>query len=280
MDEMILEARHVSYAYDDGHTPSLNDLSLSVKKGSRTVFMGANGSGKSTFFLCCNGILRPDAGQISIAGKPIVYKRKELLKLRRKVGIVFQNPDVQLLSASVYQEIAFGPLNLGLTEAEARARVEDMIARMGITPFKDRPAHALSGGQKKQVALADILVMAPDILILDEPFAALDPGHVRTLRALTDHLSDTGMTVIVATHDVDHALEWADDLILMKEGRVVAQGEPIRLLSDERVLEKADIHMPEVLKLYRKLIGKGLIDAALPAPKSFDELERYIERKA
>ncbi len=280
MDEMILEARHVSYAYDDGHTPSLNDLSLSVKKGSRTVFMGANGSGKSTFFLCCNGILRPDAGQISIAGKPIVYKRKELLKLRRKVGIVFQNPDVQLLSASVYQEIAFGPLNLGLTETEARARVEDMIARMGITPFKDRPAHALSGGQKKQVALADILVMAPDILILDEPFAALDPGHVRTLRALTDHLSDTGMTVIVATHDVDHALEWADDLILMKEGRVVAQGEPIRLLSDERVLEKADIHMPEVLKLYRKLIGKGLIDAALPAPKSFDELERYIERKA
>ena len=280
MDEMILEARHVSYAYDDGHTPSLNDVSLSVKKGSRTVFMGANGSGKSTFFLCCNGILRPDAGQISIAGKPIVYKRKELIKLRRKVGIVFQNPDVQLLSASVYQEIAFGPLNLGLTEAEARARVEDMIARMGITPFKDRPAHALSGGQKKQVALADILVMAPDILILDEPFAALDPGHVRTLRALTDHLSDTGMTVIVATHDVDHALEWADDLILMKEGRVVAQGEPIRLLSNERVLEKADIHMPEVLKLYRKLIGKGLIDAALPAPKSFDELERYIERKA
>ena len=279
MDEMILEARHVSYAYDDGHTPSLNDVSLSVKKGSRTVFMGANGSGKSTFFLCCNGILRPDAGQISIAGKPIVYKRKELLKLRRKVGIVFQNPDVQLLSASVYQEIAFGPLNLGLTETEARARVEDMIARMGIAPFKDRPAHALSGGQKKQVALADILVMAPDILILDEPFAALDPGHVRTLRALTDHLSDTGMTVIVATHDVDHALEWADELILMKEGRVVAQGEPIRLLSDERVLEKTDIHMPEVLKLYRKLVGKGLIDAALPAPKSFDELERYIERK-
>lgn len=280
MDEMILEARHVSYAYDDGHTPSLNDVSLSVKKGSRTVFMGANGSGKSTFFLCCNGILRPDAGQISIAGKPIVYKRKELLKLRRKVGIVFQNPDVQLLSASVYQEIAFGPLNLGLTETEARARVEDMIARMGIAPFKDRPAHALSGGQKKQVALADILVMAPDILILDEPFAALDPGHVRTLRALTDHLSDTGMTVIVATHDVDHALEWADDLILMKEGRVVAQGEPIRLLSDESVLEKTDIHMPEVLKLYRKLVGKGLIDATLPAPKSFDELERYIERKA
>ena len=279
MDEMILEARRVSYAYDDGHTPSLNDVSLSVKKGSRTVFMGANGSGKSTFFLCCNGILRPDAGQISIAGKPIVYKRKELLKLRRKVGIVFQNPDVQLLSASVYQEIAFGPLNLGLTETEARARVEDMIARMGIAPFKDRPAHALSGGQKKQVALADILVMAPDILILDEPFAALDPGHVRTLRALTDHLSDTGMTVIVATHDVDHALEWADELILMKEGRVVAQGEPIRLLSDERVLEKTDIHMPEVLKLYRKLVGKGLIDAALPAPKSFDELERYIERK-
>ena len=269
----------MSYAYDDGHTPSLNDVSLSVKKGSRTVFMGANGSGKSSFFLCCNGLLRPDAGQISIAGKPIVYKRKELIKLRRKVGIVFQNPDVQLLSASVYQEIAFGPLNLGLTETEARARVEDMIARMGIAPFKDRPAHALSGGQKKQVALADILVMAPDILILDEPFAALDPGHVRTLRALTDHLSDTGMTVIVATHDVDHALEWADELILMKEGRVVAQGEPIRLLSDERVLEKTDIHMPEVLNLYRKLVGTGLIDAAFPAPKSFDELERYIERK-
>ena len=147
MNDLILEARHVSYSYGSGETPSLKDLSLSIRRGRRTAVMGANGSGKSTFFLCCNGILRPDEGQIYYNGQPLSYRKKDLLSLREKVGIVFQDPDMQLFCASVYQEISFGPLNLGLPREEAAREVEAVIRRLGITPFRHRPAHALSGGQ-------------------------------------------------------------------------------------------------------------------------------------
>ena len=154
------------------------------------AFMGGNGSGKSTFFLCLNGIRRPDRGKICIDGKAIEYTRKGLLDVRGRVGIVFQEPDDQLFSASVYEEISFGILNLGADEETARREVERVIEELEITPFQDRPAHALSGGQKKQVAIADILVMHPEVMILDEPAAALDPKHTRKVQEIVERLSE------------------------------------------------------------------------------------------
>ena len=167
MNEVILKAENVFYSYDDGKTHSLNGLSLEIRRGKKIAVMGANGSGKSTFFLCCNGVYRPSEGTIYFHGKPVDYSRKGLLQLRQKVGIVFQDPDNQLFSASVFQEISFGILNLGVPEEEARKEVERIMDEMEITPYRDRPTHALSGGQKKQVSIADILIMKPEIVILD-----------------------------------------------------------------------------------------------------------------
>ena len=281
MNDLILEARHVSYSYGSGETPSLKDLSLSIRRGRRTAVMGANGSGKSTFFLCCNGILRPDEGQIYYNGQPLSYRKKDLLSLREKVGIVFQDPDMQLFCASVYQEISFGPLNLGLSREKAAREVEAVIRRLGITPFRHRPAHALSGGQKKQVALADILVMHPELLILDEPFAALDPSHVHIIRDMIRDLekdsSPSGpLTVVIATHDTDFALEWADEVILFSEGQVLAQGAPASILTDRELLARASLDLPGVIKVFESLQAAGLLEADLPAPKHLDQLTDYI----
>ena len=281
MNDCILEARHVSYSYGSGEEPSLKDLSLSIRRGRRTAVMGANGSGKSTFFLCCNGILRPDEGQIYYDGQPLSYRKRDLLSLREKVGIVFQNPDTQLFCASVYQEISFGPLNLGLSREEAAKEVEAVIRRLGITPFRHRPAHALSGGQKKQVALADILVMHPELLILDEPFAALDPSHVHIIRDMIRDLekdsSPSGpLTVVIATHDTDFALEWADEVILFSEGQVLAQGAPASVLTDRELLARASLDLPGVIKVFESLQAAGLLGADLPAPKHLDQLTDYI----
>ena len=281
MNDLILEARHVSYSYGSGETPSLKDLSLSIRRGRRTAVMGANGSGKSTFFLCCNGILRPDEGQIYYNDQPLSYRKKDLLSLREKVGIVFQDPDMQLFCASVYQEISFGPLNLGLSREKAAREVEAVIRRLGITPFRHRPAHALSGGQKKQVALADILVMHPELLILDEPFAALDPSHVHIIRDMIRDLekdsSPSGpLTVVIATHDTDFALEWADEVILFSEGQVMAQGAPASVLTDRELLARASLDLPGVIKVFESLQAAGLLGADLPAPKHLDQLTDYI----
>ena len=180
-EDIILKADNLFFSYDDEKSHSLNGLSLEIKKGHKVAFMGANGSGKSTFFLCCNGIHQPSSGTLYFKGEPVDYSRKGLLKLRSKVGIVFQDPDNQLFSASVYQEISFGILNLGVSESEAKEQVENVIDYLEITPFRHKPTHALSGGQKKQVSIADILVMHPDIIILDEPAAALDPKHTTTM---------------------------------------------------------------------------------------------------
>ena len=238
-EDWVIKAENVSYTYDGNNQKALNGLNLKIRRGAKVAFMGGNGSGKSTFFLCLNGIRRPDEGTIYIDGKPVEYTRKGLLDVRSKVGIVFQEPDDQLFSASVYEEISFGILNLGADEDTARREVERVIEELEITPFQDRPAHALSGGQKKQVAIADILVMHPEVMILDEPAAALDPKHTRKVQEIVDRLSEKGITVLMATHDIDYAYAWADEIVLMHEGKVIRQGTPARVCTDRQALEEA-----------------------------------------
>lgn len=240
--------------------------------------MGGNGSGKSTFFLCLNGIRKPDSGRICINGTPIEYTRKGLLDIRGKVGIVFQEPDNQLFSASVYEEISFGILNLGADEQTARREVEQVIRELEITPFQERPAHALSGGQKKQVAIADILVMNPEVMILDEPASALDPVHTRKVQEIVGRLTDKGITVLMATHDMDYAYSWADEIVLMHEGRVLRQGPPDEVCADLETLEEAGLEQPSVLRLYECLRCKGVISRADRLPRSTEELIGMLEK--
>jgi len=271
----ILKTENLTYVYEDG-TKALNNVNLSVEKGEKTAFLGANGSGKSTFFLCLNGILKPGQGRILFKDRPVEYSRKGLLKLRSKVGIVFQDPDNQLFSASVYQEISFGLMNLGITGQEAVKRVEAVMDAMEIQSFRHKPTHLLSGGQKKQVALADILVMEPEIIILDEPASALDPKHTGMINNILKRLPEQGITVIIATHDVDYALEWADKVVLFNNGEVIAAGKTEDIFMDKELLKQTNLVQPDVIKLYSGLCARGIIDRNLPVPKNFDILEEYI----
>ena len=277
-ENWVIEAQDVSFTYEGNEEKALDGLELKIRRGSRVAFMGGNGSGKSTFFLCLNGIRKPDSGRICIDGKPIEYTRKGLLDVRGKVGIVFQEPDNQLFSASVYEEISFGILNLGADEETARKEVDQVIGELEITPFKDRPAHALSGGQKKQVAIADILVMHPEVMILDEPAAALDPAHTRKVHQIVDRLTGKGITVLMATHDIDYAYRWADEIVLMHEGRVLRHGTPEAVCADRAALREAGLEPPSVLRLWECLQDKGMISRAEQAPRSTDELIRMLER--
>ena len=276
-EEIILKADELRFSYDDDNTHSLNGLSLVIKKGQKVAVMGANGSGKSTFFLCCTGILKPQSGKLFFHGKELTYGKKDLLDLRSKVGIVFQDPDNQLFCASVYQEISFGPLNLGISEEKVRKEVEDMIERLEITPFRHKPTHALSGGQKKQVSIADILVMHPEIIILDEPAAALDPRHTVMVNHIVNQMTKDGITVLMATHDVNYAYEWADEVILFESGKVLMQGSPRQVFSDKEILKKTNLEPPMVLEFFESLCRKGILDDSLPAPKNLRTLETYIE---
>ena len=276
-EEIILKADELRFSYDDDNTHSLNGLSLEIKKGQKVAVMGANGSGKSTFFLCCTGILKPQSGKLFFHGKELTYGKKDLLDLRSKVGIVFQDPDNQLFCASVYQEISFGPLNLGISEEKVRKEVEDMIERLEITPFRHKPTHALSGGQKKQVSIADILVMHPEIIILDEPAAALDPRHTVMVNHIVNQMTKDGITVLMATHDVNYAYEWADEVILFESGKVLMQGSPRQVFSDKEILKKTNLEPPMVLEFFESLCRKGILDDSLQAPKNLRTLETYIE---
>lgn len=276
MSTNILKIENVTYTYEDG-TNALSDVSIDIEKGQKVAFLGANGSGKSTLFLCLNGILKPKSGTIYFNNKPIDYKRKGLLNLRSKVGIVFQDPDNQLFSASVYEEISFGVMNLGIKAADAKIRVEEAIKVLDISAFRHKPTQFLSGGQKKQVTIADILVMDPDVVILDEPASALDPKHTEIVYHQIDKLQSNGITVIISTHDMNHALEWSDKIIIMNDGKVLAQGKPEEIFLDSSMLKQSNLSQPNVIKMYCSLCEKGILNKNLAVPKSMKELEQYIE---
>ena len=274
-EDWVIEAENLSYSYEENDRKALDGLSVRIGRGRKVAFMGGNGSGKSTFFLCLNGILRPDEGRVLIDGEPVSYTRKGLLDVRKKVGIVFQEPDNQLFSASVFQEISFGILNLGVDEETARREVEKVIRELEITPFQNRPAHALSGGQKKQVAIADILVMHPEIMILDEPASALDAAHTKKVHELIRGLTEQGITVLMSLHDIDYAWAWADEIVLMHEGKVMKQGTPREVCEDEEALKKAGLARPGVLRISEKLKGRGMLSGD-QIPGSRDALAEML----
>ena len=274
-DEIILALENVSYTYEDG-TEALKGIDLLIRRGEKLAIMGANGSGKSTLFLTLNGIRKPTAGRILYKGRPVDYSRKGLLEMRKNIGIVFQDPDNQLFSASVTQEISFGALNLGLTEEEARARVERVIEELDISPFRDKPTHFLSGGQKKRVSIADVLVMDPEIILFDEPAAALDPKHARMIDGIIDRLGERGITVVMSTHDVERAFIWAERVVLLDEGRIVLEGTPDEIFKNEEALARTNLEKPTVLKVFEALCDAGILDKGLAVPHSSGELEKYI----
>lgn len=251
MAEMILQARALRYHYEDG-AYALDDLNIDIQKGKKTAIIGGNGAGKSTLFLNFNGVLRPRSGELLFHGERVGYGKKSMQNLRAKVGLVFQEPDHQVFSSSIFQELAFGPLNFGLPQEEVRLRVEKVMEQMQLSHLRDKPTHFLSYGQKKQVSIASVLVSEPEVIILDEPTAGLDPMHIRMLMILLEELNKKGISLVIATHDVNFAYQWADEVHVMKKGRVIATGSPQEIFTDEILLEEADMEMPNLIDIMKK----------------------------
>lgn len=254
----IFEFRGVSFSYPDD-VEALKNVSLTIEAGRTTAIVGSNGAGKSTLLLHLNGILKPTKGEVLFNGKPIRYSSKELDDLRRRVQLVFQNPDDQLVSTTVRQDIAFGPKNLGLPSDEIERRVKEALNRIGMDGFERRSPSHLSVGQKKRVALAGVLAMRPEVFVLDEPLDALDSkGQEDMLRLMKEFLAK-GKTLIHATYNVDQAYEWAEKVILLSEGSVLANGSPQDIFSDTELMEQAKLTPPKILDIYKTLKERHLV---------------------
>ncbi|WP_020550707.1 energy-coupling factor ABC transporter ATP-binding protein [Embleya scabrispora] len=254
-----LRVREIGYAYEDG-PPVLSGLSLTVPAGRALALLGPNGSGKTTLLRLLTGGLTPDSGHVELHGAPIRHDRKGLTALRRVVQLVVQDPDDQLFSASVAQDVSFGPLNLGLDPAEVRSRVAEALAALEITALAERPVHLLSFGQRKRVAIAGAIAMRPEVLVLDEPTAGLDPAGQEALLDTLAELRAAGTTVVMATHDVDLALRWADDAAVLADGRLHT-GPAETLLADTTLLAAASLRPTWAHAAAAVLAAHGLMPA-------------------
>ena len=248
----MLEAKNISYSYDND-TQALKNINLKIKHGEMVAILGKNGAGKSTLFLHFNGIYEPDKGEILVDGEKLKYNKKALLKCRQKVGIVFQNPDNQIFAPSVEEDIAFGPLNLKLPRDEVQHRVEEALKRVGMEGFEKRAPHHLSGGQKKRVAIAGILAMKPEIMVLDEPTAGLDPQGALNIMNLLSKLNKEGITIVISTHDVDLVSQYVNKIFVMADGEIIGDGTPKEIFSNEDLIKKANLKLPIISELFKLL---------------------------
>ena len=262
----ILEADAVSYAFP-GAIVALSGLSLAISRGRRLAILGPNGAGKTTLLLHLNGTLRPSSGRVLLDGEATGYSRAALTAWRRRVGLVLQDPDDQLFAASVFEDVSFGPLNLGLSAPQARKRVNDALAALRIADLADRATHMLSGGQKKRVAIAGAVAMRPDVLLLDEPTAGLDHDAYEHLLSVLGELSAGGTTLVFTTHDVDLAYTLADEVVLFSGGTVIAHGPAETVLADGKALAGAHMRPPLLLELGLKARAFGWLSGEDPLPR-------------
>ena len=243
MAKPVFEVRNIKYRYH--RVTALDGLSLTIEQGKRVVLLGANGSGKSTLLRVLDALYFPHAGSVAAFGEPLTEARLQdeafAFSFRRRVGMVFQNPDVQLFNATVFDEVAFGPLQLRWSKDHIRRRVTEILELMAIAHLQDRPPHRLSGGEKKRVALASVLILDPEVLLLDEPTAALDPNSESQLIEFMIGWGGGVKTVVLATHDLDIVEDIADDCFVLQNGRTVAQGRPAEILYDEALLRRTGL---------------------------------------
>lgn len=249
MSHHIVEFQDVHYRYPDG-TTALNGLSLRITHGESVGIVGANGAGKSTLLMHTNGFLLPQSGSITIGDLELDKKTRQ--EIRKKVGLIFQNPDDQLFMPTVFDDVAFGPLNLGLSPERTRECVDEALETVGCLGLKDKPPHHLSGGQKSAVAIAAVIAMQPDILVMDEPASHLDPKSRRSLINLLRHFHHTK---IIASHDLDLILDVCKRCVIIQEGKVIADGPAEELLSNRQLLEENNLELP--LSFQKRNISSG-----------------------
>jgi cobalt/nickel transport system ATP-binding protein len=239
MQEPVIELRHVTFVYPD-ETKALSDVSIAIFRGERVGILGPNGAGKSTLVMHFNGLLEPTKGEVKAFGMPIT--RGNIYDVRKRIGLVFQNPDEQLFCLTVWEDVAFGPVNLGLTEDEVKQRVEEALKIVNLEAIKDKPPFRLSYGEKKRVAIASVLSMKPEVLILDEPTMSLDPRSRKgVLKFLAELHERKDLTLIIATCDIELVRESTDRVFLLNEGKIVAEGPTDTILSNRDLMKKAGL---------------------------------------
>ncbi|MGQ9497160.1 MAG: energy-coupling factor ABC transporter ATP-binding protein [Desulfotomaculales bacterium] len=275
MPEPVLEAVDLSYIYPDG-TVALENLSVVIPTGSRVALLGPNGAGKTTLFLLLAGMLRPAGGRVRFCGQDLDYSRHSLARLRRRVGLVFQDPEAQIFAPTVWEEVAFGPANQGLSREAVAERVEAALAATRLLEVRDRATHFLSYGQKKRLCLAGVLAMEPEVLLLDEPTAGLDPKQTRRVVGILEELSRMGRTLVLATHDVDLAYAWAETVYIFGRGRVLARGTPEEVFADADLLESTSLERPLLLEMFLALQERGLVSPGTAPPREKKGLWRLL----
>jgi len=264
----LIETHNLSYAYRDS-VRALDNVNFVAPRNTRIAVIGPNGAGKSTLFKHLNGIVLPQSGRVLVRGEPIT--KKNLKEVRKFVGVVFQNPDDQIFAPTVEQDVAFGPTNLGLDEKTVMHRVDEALGLLGIEYLRHRAPHHLSGGEKKRVAIAGVLAMEPEVLVMDEPTAGLDPrGRDDLVRFVNSLSSQYGMTVIFSTHELDLITAVADYIYVMDQGRILAQGTVPEIFEQEEMLRKIRLDVPVIPKLCRSLRRRG---AEIPMAYTYEEAE-------
>ncbi|MFJ3881532.1 energy-coupling factor ABC transporter ATP-binding protein [Streptomyces sp. NPDC090077] len=266
----LVELVGAGYAYEDGPAV-LSGVDFGIAEGRALVLLGRNGSGKTTLMRLLSGGLRPGSGSLRLGGAEVAYDRKGLVRLRTSVQLVVQDPDDQLFAASVEQDVSFGPMNLGLPAAEVRERVDAALAALDITALRDRPTHLLSYGQRKRAAIAGAVAMAPRVLILDEPTAGLDPDGQERLLDVLAGLRAAGTTVVMATHDVDLAVRWADDAAVLTPSGI-RTGPAGELLADPELLASAGLRSAWAPVVGAFLRARGVLADGAPGPRTPEEL--------
>ena len=255
----IIEIKNVTYNYteDEVEYTAVDNVSLNIEKGSFTVILGHNGSGKSTLAKMMNGLNKPTMGEILVNGMSTLDEENDLL-IKRQVGMVFQNPDNQLVASIVEEDVAFGPENLGLSPMDIRERVDEALKSVGMYEFKNSTPHHLSGGQKQRIAIAGMIAMKPECLILDEPTAMLDPkGRAEIVNTILRLNKENGMTVVLITHYMEEA-EKADRVLVMNDGKFIADGTPKEIFKNVALLKSVGLDVPQTTELLYELNNNGI----------------------
>ena len=268
----LIKWKGISFGYQE-EKKVLKDVDLSIQKGEKIVVIGSNGAGKSTLFLLLNGILKPESGSYAYKGREIHYTKQEMRMLRKEIGIVFQEPDQQIVSQTVFHEVAFGLMNLGYSKEEVKQRVLAMLEKLNIQDLKDCPPHYLSGGQKKSVTIADILVMEPEVLLFDEPTASLDPLNQENVERILGQIANEGKTIVVSAHDMEYASRFADRILVVGEGTIIGNGTPMEIFSDKNLLSRAFVKPPVLYEIMKVLKEKKI----LPNDLELTDSEKLIQ---
>ncbi len=275
MSEYLLEFQDVHYSYPMAKSPTIDGLSFRLPTSKNTALIGQNGCGKSTLFLLADGLCEPDRGSIQLDKTPLKFDRAALNRWRQRVGLVFQDPEQQLVAPTVAADISYGLCNQGLPEAEVARKVTKTLADFNLEDLAMSPLQHLSLGQKKRVSIAGVMALQPELLLLDEPTAYLDPIQTRNLLAELAAIAKLETTLLIATHDLDFVYEWADWILVMQEGRLLIEGETLEVFDRLKTMPEFELGMPLLWEMWQALAPQLPPQSAVP--RSLEEFRQLFQ---